>query len=81
MDPKANPIRKRGERNIYCPFYSDCLDYVVKHFWQYWSCSQCPHKLMQSIPECEYEVNDGDLYYEISTDIFRGFGKMKRTKR
>ena len=75
MDPRAKPIPKRGERNIYCPFYNDCLDYAVKRFWQCWSCSECPYKLMQSIPECEYEVNDRDLYYEISTDILRGFGK------
>jgi len=75
MDPKANPIRKRGERNVYCPFYSDCLDYVVKHFWQHWSCTQCPNKEIQAIPELEYDADDTNLYYDLSPAIFRGIGK------
>jgi len=70
MDLKAKPIPKRGERNIYCPFYSDCLDHAVKQFWRHWSCSQCPHKLIkQSITECEYDVNDTDQHYDLLPNI------------
>lgn len=75
MDPKAKPIRKRGERNIYCPFYSDCLDYVVKHFWQYWSCSNCPYKEILSITECEYNVNNTDSYYDLPPNVARRIWK------
>lgn len=76
MDLKAKPIRKRGERNIYCPFYSDCLDYAVNHFWQYWSCSECPHKLIRkSITEWEYIINDANPYYDLLPGLARGIGK------
>ena len=75
MDPKANPIRKRGERNIYCPFYNDCLDYAIKRFWQFWNCTQCPNKEIQAIAELEYGASDTNLYYDLSPAIFRGIGK------
>jgi hypothetical protein len=74
MDLKAKPIRKRGERNIYCPFYSDCLDHVVNHFWQYWSCSECPYRNIKSINELEYGADGDELSYEFSPDIIRKIG-------
>lgn len=76
MEPKAKPTPKQGERNIYCPFYSDCLDYVVKHFWQRWSCSECPYKLIkQSITEWEYIVNDTNTHYDLPSNGVRRIGK------
>jgi len=75
MDAKANPIRKRGERNVYCPFYNDCLDYAIKHFWQFWNCSQCPNKEIQAIAQLEYGANDTNPYYDLFPAIFRGIGK------
>jgi hypothetical protein len=57
MELNPNPICKKGERNIYCPFYSDCLDHAVNQFWRYWSCFQCPYKNIKSFDEVEYGVN------------------------
>ncbi len=57
MEPKANPVCKRGERNIFCPFYSDCLDHAVNQFWQHWSCTQCLYRKIKSFEEVEYGVN------------------------
>jgi len=74
MDLNAKPIRKRGERNIYCPLYSDCLDYAVNHFWQYWSCSECPYRNIKSINELEYGADGDELSYEFSPDIIRKIG-------
>ncbi len=72
MEPKANPIPKRGERNICCPYYNDCLDYSVKGAWQSWNCAQCPHKLMrQSITEYECEINDPEPNYDLPLEIYR----------
>jgi len=72
MEPKANPIRKRGERNIYCPFYNDCLDYAIKWSWKSWSCSQCPHKLTkQSITAYEWGVTDPEPYYDLPAHVIR----------
>ena len=75
MEPKAKPIPKLGERNIYCPFYSDCLDHAVNHFWRHWSCSECPYKLVHSIAGYECGVNDTDQYYDLSPGLARGIGK------
>jgi hypothetical protein len=69
MDQKANPIHQHGDRNIFCPYYNNCLDYAVKLSWKYWDCSLCSHKLMQSITECEYEVNDAGPYYDLPLSI------------
>ncbi len=71
METKPNPICKRGERNIYCPFYSDCLDNAVNQFWQHWSCSKCPYRKIKSLAELEYGANSELLDYEFSPDIIR----------
>ena len=74
MDQKANPIPKRGERNIYCPFYNDCLDYAVKHSWQTWDCSQCPHKLIKK-SITEYQLNNTDSFYDLPSNVRLGIWK------
>jgi len=72
MEPRANPIPKRGERNICCPLYNDCLDQAVEGSWQSWDCSQCPHKLTrQSITEYEYEINDPEPNYDLPLEVYR----------
>jgi hypothetical protein len=72
MDQKANPIPKRGDRNVCCPFYNDCLDYAVKGSWQTWNCSQCPHKLTrQSITLRGYVLNNTDPCYDLPPDVRR----------
>ncbi|NVM22606.1 MAG: hypothetical protein HWN68_12615 [Desulfobacterales bacterium] len=45
MKPMAKPVHRSGNKNIYCPFYSNCLDHAAKRYWQYWDCSECRHKL------------------------------------
>ncbi|MEA1948814.1 MAG: hypothetical protein U9N83_16115 [Thermodesulfobacteriota bacterium] len=47
MDQNPNPIRNNGEKNIFCPYYKDCLNHTAKLHWQNWDCSECPHKLTQ----------------------------------
>jgi len=75
MDQQARPISKLGERNIYCPHYRDCLDNAVECSWPSWNCSLCPHKAMQAMPECEFEIiNNEDPSYVVSPDVTRGFG-------
>lgn len=75
MNPEAVPKPKKGERNIYCPFYNDCLDHAVNHFWQYWNCSQCPYRKLKSFYEIEYSVNSELIDYEFSPDIMRKIGE------
>jgi hypothetical protein len=71
MELRPNPICNRGERNIYCPLYSDCLDHAVNQFWQYWSCSKCPYRKIKSLDEVEYGANGEWLDYEFSPDIIK----------
>jgi len=68
MDKKTNPISEPGERNIYCPFYNDCLDYAVSCSWQAWNCSRCPYKLIkQSI--AEYVLDSTESFYDLPLNV------------
>jgi hypothetical protein len=75
MDPKANPIPRTGERNIYCPFYNR-LDYAVDQSWLCWNCSRCVHRLIrQSVSERDYEISEAVNYYELPPNVAREIGK------
>jgi hypothetical protein len=53
MNAKRHPVRKRGNRNIFCPFYRECLDDAIKGAWQDWDCEDCRHKLNhKNQPDC-----------------------------
>jgi len=45
MDQHPKPIRNHGDKNVFCPYYKDCLNHAVKLRWENWDCSECPHKL------------------------------------
>jgi len=72
MRGKLNPIRKRGNRNILCPHYSECLNHAVKHQWQAWACYDCDFKrIEQSLATEPLINNDAAPYYSISPDIYQ----------
>jgi hypothetical protein len=75
MEPKSNPVPEKGERNIYCPFYNGCLDYVISRSWQGWNCSRCQYKVVkQSIRGSICAFNDAEPYYDLPIDLVRGIG-------
>ena len=43
MDNNQNPVYTKGDRNVFCPYYRNCLDYAVELQWEYWACSDCQH--------------------------------------
>jgi len=45
MNTERNPVQRRGNRNVFCPLYRECLDDAIKGSWQDWDCDDCPHKL------------------------------------
>jgi hypothetical protein len=45
MKTERNPLWRKGNRNISCPFYSECLDDAIKGSWEGWDCDDCPYKL------------------------------------
>jgi hypothetical protein len=45
MYRSCNPTPKPGERNVFCPYYNQCLDRAVEEAWKTWHCSRCSHKV------------------------------------
>ena len=70
MVPKGNPIPARGERNIYCPYYNNCLDYAVQDWWDSWNCSQCAYRsIKKSFGERDYDNGKDELDYNLLCDL------------
>jgi hypothetical protein len=45
MDKERNPLQRKGNRNVFCALYGECLDDAIKGSWQDWDCDECQHKL------------------------------------
>ena len=68
MNPECKPIRKKGDRNVFCPYYRDCLDFVIEKTWQDWDCRDCRHHSnWGAAPEISLSINHSIAYYEIMT--------------
>lgn len=66
MDNACKPLQRRGERNIFCSFYKDCLDYAVKESWSCWDCSDCCHKFDQgATPQLELSIGGAIENYDL----------------
>ena len=65
MKSELNPSSKRGERNLFCTHYSDCLDHVVSWKWHHWSCGECSNKFIEETRDMVQTVNDSNIYYEL----------------
>jgi hypothetical protein len=70
MYQKPNPIPKRGNRNLYCSHYRDCLNQAVRHQWDSFACIECHLELTPGI-ESERLMTSGDTtpYFTLSPDI------------
>ena len=63
---KFSPGNKEGKRNIFCPYYSECLDFVVQEQWLSWNCKSCEHRLNESAKtEILAGREDSIPYYEV----------------
>jgi hypothetical protein len=72
MNPKCNPVHKKGNRNVLCPYYIDCLDYAIEKSWAYWGCADCQHRLTQGAgAEIQLTVDDSIAYYDLPLEIYR----------
>ncbi len=66
MNTQCNPLRTQGDRNVFCPFYNECLDYAVKQSWEDWSCHECSHQFNEEgKPELQLTVAYSIPYYEL----------------
>jgi hypothetical protein len=65
MTSDRTPVRRNGERNVFCPFYNSCLDYVVKQSWEDWTCFQCLNQFNDmGKPELQLTVSYSIAYYD-----------------
>ena len=78
MKMTPSPIGKKGERNIYCPNYGDCLDHAVENKWRAWSCAECSCKLLQEATQAVRTVSDSNVLYELppnfAQDVWQRWG-------
>ena len=66
MDLKCNPVQNNGDRNLFCPYYGDCLDYAITELWNDWDCGECQHKMRQDGRQVVQFSNNYTIpYYEL----------------
>jgi len=72
-----NPIHAEGYKNVFCPYYGDCLDHAVKYYWEYWACLECHHKNEQ-IPVTVVMLSPGSdyPYYPLSPWLEKEIKKL-----
>lgn len=74
MDAKANPVPEKGERNVFCPFYSDCLDLAVEHKWDSWHCFRCPFRsVIEEENITDFPIASCDMPYHINDRVWQYF--------
>jgi hypothetical protein len=71
MNLNSNPLHKRGQRNIFCPYYEACLDHAVERRWKYWNCTECPHKLMKQPLIDMPAIRDANPCYRLPARIYQ----------
>jgi hypothetical protein len=70
-----NPSHKNGVRNVFCPYYRECLDYAITKTWDYWACLECRFVGSRQFTEELIITNrESDLYYTLPLDIFVDMG-------
>jgi hypothetical protein len=70
MNRACKPLQRKGERNVFCPFYKGCLDHAVRHSWPYWDCGDCQYKLDQRArPEMKLMVGHSVEYYDLTLGL------------
>ena len=70
MHPDCSPIEKKGNKNVWCDYYDDCLDYAVDNSWKYWDCGNCTHQNRQESRLAILLKENSEIdYYEIPKGI------------
>jgi hypothetical protein len=48
MVSEINPMHRKGERNLHCPKYEECLELASREDWVGWCCSCCAFRHRKS---------------------------------
>jgi hypothetical protein len=65
-----NPILTKGYRNVFCPYYSNCLNYAAKNHWGYWACIDCQHKSKYILKDVQLPPDSAYPYYSLSPSLY-----------
>lgn len=67
-------------RNIYCPYYTHCLDNAAQENAPGWSCDKCEHRLARggSIDETEFLEYYLLLWGIFKPELLRRYREMQR---
>jgi len=70
MRPIPTPVRKGGNRNLFCSYYRGCLDLAVKMEWTAWDCGACAHKRVKIQDQYGLFTPDNSIStYRVPCDI------------
>ena len=72
MTETCKPANRKGERNVFCPLYRECLDHASKNHWEYWACHDCEHsQKAESLSALLLSSSQNDdLCYTLSPSIY-----------
>ena len=78
MEQSKNPVHTKGYRNVFCPYYRNCLDHAIQNHWEYWACLDCQHKRKEKLvtDTLLLPVND-DPYYSLPQSLYKKDGTYK----
>ena len=72
MKPGLNPVHQKGDRNVYCPYYGDCLDYAIEVAWQYWNCGDCIERTNHAArPDFRFRSGDTIDYFDVTLELYK----------
>lgn len=65
-----SPSRKKGDRNVFCQRYSQCLDVAILKSWEKWSCIDCKFRKQAHILD-DYPATNSEtvLYYTLPRGV------------
>ena len=68
MKHSVNPVHDYGEKNIFCPHYSACLDHAVLKSWDSFMCDECVYRLTKErLKNVQILRHDDSPYYTLGT--------------
>ena len=77
MNNNENPVHTKGDKNVFCPYYGNCLDYAVQLHWEYWTCLYCQHKKKKTfVEDALLLTKDPDPFYSFSSSFYKKLSNM-----
>ena len=70
MKIDLNPVRVKGNKNVFCPYYRKCLDIASMDNWKHWSCKHCASRHdKKPLSNVVLRSQDTGPYYSVPLSI------------